>query len=127
MITDSKDFPGFKFTQEHVVKALRYGPTTLTEDHKLFKPDTLHIFPKVSDWLDDPNGKYDSKFGSMTLKAFRQYLDETWARSEKYWMKKGKQNAWVMSDDKEQLSSDGTPRVIRKGKACRINSDELDG
>jgi len=71
VITDSKDFPGFKFTQEHVAKALQYGPTTLTEDHKLFKPDTLHIFLKVSDWLDDLNIKYDSKFGSMTLKAFR--------------------------------------------------------
>ena len=63
----------------------------------------------------------------MTLKAFRQYLDETRARSEKYRMKKGMQNARVMSDDEEQLSSDGTPRVIRKGKARRIDSDELDG
>jgi hypothetical protein len=111
------------------VKALRYGPTTLTEDRKLFKPDTLHIFPKVSDWLDDPDSKYDSKFGSMTLKAFRQYLvDETRARSEKYRMKKGKQNARVMNDDdEEQLSSDSTAHVIRKGKARHIDSDELDG
>jgi len=127
VITDSKDFQGFKFTQEHVAKALRYGPTTLTEDRKLFKPDTLHLFPKVSDWLDDPDGKYDSKFGSMTLKAFRQYLDETRARSENNRMKKGRKNAWVISDDEEQLSSDSMARVIRKGKARRIDSDDLDG
>ena len=94
----------------------------------MFKPDTLHIFLKVSDWLDDPDGKYDSKFGSMTQKAFHQYLDETQARSEKYQMKKGKQNARAMNDDdEEQLSSDSTARVIRKGKARRIDSDELDG
>ena len=126
MITDLKDFLGFKFTQEHVAKALLYGPTTLTEDHKLFKPDTLHLFPKVSDWLDDLDGKYGSKFGPMTLKAFHQYLDETWARSESNWMKKGKKTAQVMSDNEEQLSSDSMPHVIRKGKACHIDSDELD-
>ena len=127
MITDLKDFPGFKFTQEHVAKALRYGPTTLTEDRKLFKPDSLHLFPEVSDWLDDPNGKYDLKFGSMTLKVLRQYLDETRARSENNQMKKGKKNTWVMSEDEEQLISDSMACIIRKGKAHCIDSDELDG
>ena len=77
--------------------------------------------------MDDPNGKYDSKFGSMTLKVFCQHLDETRARSENNRMKKGKKNTWVMGEDEEQLSSDSMAHVIRKGKAHCIDSDELDG
>jgi hypothetical protein len=125
-ITDSKDFPGSKFTQEHVAKALRYGLTTLTEDRKMFKPNTLHLFPKVSAWLDDPDGKYDLKFGSMMLKAFHQYLNETRAEGENSRMRKGKKNARVMSDDESQSSGKGRGHVNKKGKFHRVDSDDLD-
>ena len=47
--------------------------TRVQDDRSLFDPKTLNKYPKISAWLDDPEGKYASKFSNMSVKEFKDY------------------------------------------------------
>ena len=75
-------FANMKFTQAQVEQALELKHTKAQEDRNLFHPDTLHKYPKIAAWLDDPDGKYADRFGDMTVKAFIAYKDNIDSRCD---------------------------------------------
>lgn len=126
-------FANMKFTQAQVEQALELKHTKAQEDRNLFHPDTLHRYPKIAAWLDDPDGEYADRFSDMTVKAFIAYKNNIDSRttaklknSAKVSKKKGRG-----SDDKNDTddSDEEEERVRlkkRKGKARAINSNDLD-
>ncbi|KIM75467.1 hypothetical protein PILCRDRAFT_92060 [Piloderma croceum F 1598] len=53
-------FVNIKFTLSQVEAALKMKHTRVQDDRSLFDPKTLNKYPKISAWLDDPEGKYAS-------------------------------------------------------------------
>jgi hypothetical protein len=89
--------------------------TRVQDDRSLFDPKTLNKYPKISAWLDDPEGKYASKFSNMSVKEFRDYK----MRNKDSGDGKGGKAKKVRIVDEEI-------RPRKKGKARMVDSDDLD-
>lgn len=114
-------YAGKEFTQNHVGKALYLTNTTINEDRALFKPETLHLYPKVQAWLDDPYGKYDDKFGNMVPKQFKEYLKKSRASLE---MKKSEKKR--AGDDGDSEAGPSRKLIKKRVKSNTVYSDHLD-
>ena len=94
--------------------------TRVQDDRSLFDPKTLNKYPKISGWLDDPEGKYASKFSNMSVKEFKDYKMRNKDSGDG---KGGKAKKVQIVDD---VSGDGEIRPRKKGKARMVDSDDLD-
>jgi hypothetical protein len=94
--------------------------TRVQDDRSLFDPKTLHKYPKISAWLDHPEGKYASKFSNLSVKEFKEYK----IRNKDSGDGKGGKTKNVRIDD--DVSGDEENRPRKKGKARMVDSDNLD-
>jgi hypothetical protein len=94
--------------------------TRVQDDRSLFDPKTLNKYPKISAWLDDPEGKYASKFSNMSVKEFKDYK----MRNKDSGDGQGSKAKKVRIVD--DVSGDEEIRPRKKGKARMVDSDNLD-
>jgi hypothetical protein len=94
--------------------------TRVQDDRSLFDPKTLHKYPKISAWLDDPEGKYASKFANMSIKEFKDYKIRNKDSGDGKGVKTKKVR--IVNDD----SGDEEIHPRKKGKARMVDSDNLD-
>jgi len=94
--------------------------TRVQDDRSLFDPKTLNKYPKISAWLDDPEGKYASKFSNMSVKEFKDYK----MRNKDSGNGQGSKAKKVRIVDDVSGDEEICPR--KKGKARMVDSDNLD-
>ena len=94
--------------------------TRVQDDRSLFDPKTLNKYPKIFAWLDDPKGKYASKFSNMSVKEFEDY--GMWNKDAGNGKGGKAKKVWIVDD----VSGDEEIHPRKKGKARMVDLDNLD-
>ncbi|KAG2008861.1 hypothetical protein CC2G_014247 [Coprinopsis cinerea AmutBmut pab1-1] len=70
-----KEFAGQCFTLQDVWEALFMKKTLVSNDNKLLDANSLTNSRSAREWLEEPDGKWAFKFNSMTVVAFKRYIE----------------------------------------------------